>query len=409
MIDEKTKEDIEWIENKLSQIQEDVKRLKTWSERYLDWIASRGYARNTCKGYGQHLMRFVAFVEKKRVPWEDIFTLKNIERFRNCEPTVDLSSITGLAGFLFEEGEISSRLTIKRIARRLPTLYEDYLSYQVGSLEVSRQYSNNTRSVLKSFHEYLQRNLIKSESLNIEHIDEFLSDICKNRALTTGRFYRSIVRGFLRYLYHHLQLIGKDLAPFVSGPICYTRAKPPKFLRTEEVKKLFESFSLSTAGDIRTYAMVHLAYTLGLRPREIGGLTLDDVSFTKERITLKDRKNGNPLQLPLPQETLKALAAYVVGARPESGHRQLFLGLSTPHDPIGADTVCDCIKNIIVKVNPSATAYWLRHTYAQNLLESGATIFEVKEMLGHSKMESTKNYLHVHTRLMREVLFDETI
>ncbi len=65
MIDEKTKEDIEWIENKLARIQEDVKRLKTWGERYLDWIASRGYARNTCKGYGQHLMRFVAFVEKK--------------------------------------------------------------------------------------------------------------------------------------------------------------------------------------------------------------------------------------------------------------------------------------------------------------------------------------------------------
>ncbi len=136
---------------------------------------------------------------------------------------------------------------------------------------------------------------------------------------------------------------------------------------------------------------------------------MDDVSFTKERITLKDRKNGNPLQLPLPQETLKALAAYVIGPRPESRHRQLFLSLSTPHDPIGTDTVCYCIKNIIVKVNPSATAYWLRHTYAQNLLESGATIFEVKEMLGHSKMESTKNYLNVHTRLMREVLFDETI
>jgi site-specific recombinase XerD len=189
VIDEKTKEDIEWIENKLARIQEDVKRLKTWGERYLDWIASRGYSRNTCKIYGQRLMRFVAFVEKKRVPWEDIFTLKNIERFRDCEPTVDPSAITGLAGYLFEEGEIPSRLSRKKIVRRLPTLYEDYLSYQVGSLEVSWQYRNNTRSVLKSFHEYLKRNRIKLESLNIEHVDEFLSGLCKNRALTTGRVY----------------------------------------------------------------------------------------------------------------------------------------------------------------------------------------------------------------------------
>jgi site-specific recombinase XerD len=50
----------------------------------------------------------------------------------------------------------------------------------------------------------------------------------------------------------------------------------------------------------------------------------------------------------------------------------------------------------------------LRHTYAQNLLEAGASIFEIKEMLGHDKIESTKNYLRIHIQLMRKVLFDET-
>jgi site-specific recombinase XerD len=54
-----------------------------------------------------------------------------------------------------------------------------------------------------------------------------------------------------------------------------------------------------------------------------------------------------------------------------------------------------------------STAYWLRHTYAQNLLEAGCSIFEIKEMLGHDKIESTKLYLHVHLKLMRKVLFDE--
>jgi len=55
----------------------------------------------------------------------------------------------------------------------------------------------------------------------------------------------------------------------------------------------------------------------------------------------------------------------------------------------------------------TGTAYWLHHTYAQNLLESGATIFEIKQMLGHDKIESTKVYLHIHIKLMRKVLFDE--
>jgi site-specific recombinase XerD len=55
----------------------------------------------------------------------------------------------------------------------------------------------------------------------------------------------------------------------------------------------------------------------------------------------------------------------------------------------------------------NGTAYWLRHTYAQNLLESGASIYQIKEMLGHDKIESTRVYLHVHIKLMRQVLFDE--
>ena len=55
-----------------------------------------------------------------------------------------------------------------------------------------------------------------------------------------------------------------------------------------------------------------------------------------------------------------------------------------------------------------STTYWLRHTYAQNLLESGASVFEVKEMLGHDDLESTGKYLHIHTKLGRQVLFDET-
>jgi site-specific recombinase XerD len=61
------------------------------------------------------------------------------------------------------------------------------------------------------------------------------------------------------------------------------------------------------------------------------------------------------------------------------------------------------------KAGLSATAYWMRHTFAQNLLEAGASIFDIKEMMGHDKIEATKLYLHVHTKLMRKVLFNETL
>jgi len=59
------------------------------------------------------------------------------------------------------------------------------------------------------------------------------------------------------------------------------------------------------------------------------------------------------------------------------------------------------------QINPSASVYWLRHTYAQNLLEAGVSLFEIKELLGHDSIESTRKYLLIHIKLMRKVLFDE--
>jgi len=73
------------------------------------------------------------------------------------------------------------------------------------------------------------------------------------------------------------------------------------------------------------------------------------------------------------------------------------------------NTVGVTISKAMKHAGLNASAYWMRHTYAQNLLEAGASIFDIKEMLGHEKIESTKRYLCVHTKLMRQVLFDETL
>jgi len=51
----------------------------------------------------------------------------------------------------------------------------------------------------------------------------------------------------------------------------------------------------------------------------------------------------------------------------------------------------------------------LRHSYAQHLLHIGSTIYEIKEMMGHESIQSTQRYLHIHTEMMRKVLFDETL
>ena len=217
------------------------------------------------------------------------------------------------------------------------------------------------------------------------------------------------MRGFLTYLYQERKIIKRDLASFIVAPRHYGLAKPPKFLRPKEIQKLFAGFTLSSNSDVRTYAMMHLAYTLGLRPKEITLITLDDISFSKAELILLDRKNNRPITLPIPDTTLKAVAAYRIAVRPESKHRTLFLSLHPPYGPINSNTISQHVREAMKAAGLASSTYWLRHTYAQNLLESGASVFEIKEMLGHDDIESTKKYLHVHIKLMRQVLFNETL
>ena len=61
------------------------------------------------------------------------------------------------------------------------------------------------------------------------------------------------------------------------------------------------------------------------------------------------------------------------------------------------------------KANLTSSAFWLRHTYAKNLMEAGASVYEIKEMLGLETIQTAKRYLQIDTKLMREVLFDETL
>jgi site-specific recombinase XerD len=175
------------------------------------------------------------------------------------------------------------------------------------------------------------------------------------------------------------------------------------------VQKLFSSLKLSTPTHIRTYAMVYLAYTLGLRPVEISRITLDDISFKKKEIIIRCRKANNPTTLPLPDETIKAIAAYVLKVRPKSTYRALFLGFSTPYKPASSSVVIHHISKAMKKAGLSSSAYWLRHTYAQNLLRIGRSIYEIKEMMGHESIQSTQRYLHIDTELMRKVIFNETL
>lgn len=382
-----------------------LKHLEKAIEDYLLWMISSGYCQATLEQHEMVLNHFQSFIKRRNIAWDDIFTFATIENFQN---DVELSSshpVIGLSRYLFEQKRIKS--PIQKTDRRLPDIYEEYLVYYKKSREVNNRRITQIKRVLAAFHDYLEEKSIKLLGLNIEQVDRFFAEFNIGFAQETCKSYRSIIRGFIRYLYHERKVIKRDLAPLVVGGPVYEFTKPPMFLRPHEIQKLFDTVDLSTPAGLLTHAMFQLAYFLGLRPKEVCRITLDDIAFSKGEISITDRKYTNPIKLPLPESVIKSIAAYIIGARPESKYRALFLTLSAPYKPISAATVCFHLKNLMLKAGLHSSPYWLRHAYAQNLLEAGMTICEIGEMMGHESIRSTQKYLRIHIKLMREVLFDE--
>lgn len=360
--------------------------------------------------YHHILMDFVMFAINRDMTWEELFTLDTLEAFSSYSRFKKVTpALIGLCSYLYNHRRIDHPLETPRSQRKdpipLPELYEEFLHRE--SLGIGLGHLRAIRRMLEVFHAYLENNCIELSALTIEDLDTFMASFKVSR--TTRRTYRHNLRSFLTYLYHEKKLLRFDLASLLVGAPEFNRKKPPKFLRPQEVKQLFSSLNLSIPRGIRTYAMVHLAYSLGLRPIEISKISLDDISFTQALLTIRERKSKNPLTLPLPEKTLKGIAAYVLKARAETHLRHLFLTCHRPYRPLNRGGVACEIRRAMRKAGLSSSSYWLRHTYAQNLLHLGRSIYEIKEMMGHTNIQSTQRYLSIDTDQMRKVLFDETL
>jgi integrase/recombinase XerD len=377
---------------------------------YMGWVKSVEQQKDTPSHlrYTRILTDFLIYVIHQGMAWDKMFTFETLEAFRAYSGYKGtFSALRALSDYLFTQGRIDQPFQVSKPDSTLPDMYEHYLLYLSQSLQPSTGYIRQTRRIISLLHGYLQRHNIKLPSLKIEHLDAFMATFKVSQ--NTRRIYRYHLRGFLKYLYHERRIIKRDLAPLLVGPPMFAHSKLPKFLRPQQVQKLFASLKLTTPTDIRTYTMVHLAYSLGLRPVEISRITLDDISFKRGELTLRERKGGNPITLPIPEKTIKAIALYVSKGRPESPSRHLFLTHHFPYHPVSSNTGVGYISKAMKQAGLPSSAYWLRHTYAQNLLHMGRSIYEVKEMMGHQNIQSTHRYLHINTELMRKVLFDEEL
>ena len=218
----------------------------------------------------------------------------------------------------------------------------------------------------------------------------FIDFVKEKNVLWEDMFTSGTLKEFRKYTSHNNPsdaIRGLSLYLFENGRIPQPLQNPCYQIH---LQKLFPNLKLTTAAHIRTYAMVHLVYYVGLSPGEISRIKLDDICFKKKELILPKRMENNLKILPVPEKAIKAIAAYVLKARPESKYRNLFLTLKSPYKPISPGTVTRYISKTMKQSGLLCSPYSLRHTYALNLINAGATIYESKEMQGILKAHTSR-------------------
>jgi site-specific recombinase XerD len=207
---------------------------------------------------------------------------------------------------------------------------------------------------------------------------DFIDFVKEKNVIWEDMFTSDTLKGFGKYTSTNNPseaIRGLSLYLFENGRIPQPLQNP---CYQTHLQKLFTNLKLTTPTHIRTYAMVHLAYFMGLHPGEISRIKLDDICFKKKELHLPKRMENTFKILPVPENTLKAIAAYVLKARPESKYSHLFLSLKSPYKPISPGTVTRYISKTMKQSGLLCSPYSRRHNYALNLINAGATIYESK-------------------------------
>ncbi|CRK58006.1 Site-specific recombinase XerD [Alloactinosynnema sp. L-07] len=181
----------------------------------------------------------------------------------------------------------------------------------------------------------------------------------------------------------------------------------PKALPVDDVLRLLDTPIGEGPGVLRDRALLEVLYSTGARISEAVGLDLDDID-TVERTVLLDGKGGKQRLVPIGRPALNALDAYLVRARPGLAERgrgtpAVFLnvrgGRLSRQSAWNALKVAAEVAGIRVPVSP----HTLRHSFATHLLEGGADVRVVQELLGHASVTTTQIYTLVTVNTLREV------
>lgn len=283
------------------------------------------------------------------------------------------------------------------------TSYLDHLAVERGT---ARNTLDGYTRDLRRYEQHLASLGVPSlESVGEAHVSAFLAVLREGSGdhppLAASSAARALVavRGLHKFAVRE-GLVALDPAREVKPPAAPRRL--PKALPVDDVLRLLE-----TPSGLRDRALLEVLYSTGARISEAVGLDLDDIDAA-ERTVLLDGKGGKQRLVPIGRPALDALDAYLVRARPglaAGGRGSPAVFLNVRGGRLSRQSAWQTLKVAAERagLTASVSPHTLRHSFATHLLEGGADVRVVQELLGHASVTTTQIYTLVTVNTLREV------
>ena len=284
----------------------------------------------------------------------------------------------------------------------------DYIAEYGAYLKNEKHASENTISSylrdVRQFESYLQMIV----EMPVEECTQVEIEAYMSYMIGKGKSAASVARGVASLKSFYTYLLGRSIV--ASNPakaVTPVRAerKYPQILTGKEVELFLEQPQCVDAKGYRDHAMLELLYATGIRVSELIALNVDDVNFSLGVIRCRSR--GKERMIPLYSTAIKALQEYVREIRPQiilySEEPALFVNMNG--ERMSRQGFWKIIKYYQEKagINKDITPHTLRHSFAAHLLENGADLRSIQEMLGHADISSTQIYSHMVKQHLKDV------
>ena len=267
---------------------------------------------------------------------------------------------------------------------------DDAIDRFLASPALSERTRRAYRFDVEEFCAWLERRGTRLEDVDVRALSEYAAELgrARPRKLAPATIGRKLaaVRAFLRHA------LGAQRVPDAS----FAPRRPqrlPDAPRPQEVDSELDSFAGDEPLALRNRALVELVYSAGLRSQEAIDLDLPDVDFEQELVHVRG-KGGKERVVPLGEEAAHSVATYLRDARPKLARGvENALFLSARGRRLDTSTLRRLLPH----------PHRLRHAFATHLLEGGADLRTIQELLGHSSLSTTQMYSHVDARRLRKV------